>query len=44
LTRPDITVSYLPIEPYLIELLHTMSAEDCRIVIAGGLGIYLKRR
>jgi hypothetical protein len=36
--------SYLPIERYLIELLHAMAAENCVIVIAGGLGIYLKHR
>lgn len=34
----------LPIEPYLIELVEHMSREDISFILAGGLGIYLKRR
>lgn len=34
----------LPIEPYLIELLQSLSKEGIEPIIAGGLGIYLKRR
>lgn len=37
-------MSFLPIEPYLVELLRALAQEKCEIVIAGGLGIYLKRR
>lgn len=37
-------MSSLPIEPYLIELLERTDAEGFPLVIAGGLGIYLKRR
>lgn len=37
-------MSGLPIEPYLIELLRRASQEGFSLTIAGGLGIYLKRR
>jgi hypothetical protein len=37
-------MSFLPIEPYLIELIERMDAEDVSLIIAGGLGIYLKHR
>lgn len=33
-----------PIEPYLIELLRAFEADGFTVIIAGGLGIYLKRR
>ena len=34
----------LPIEPYLIELVERMARDDISFILAGGLGIYLKRR
>lgn len=37
-------MSFLPIEPYLIELIVRMDAEHVSLIIAGGLGIYIKRR
>lgn len=37
-------MSYLPVEPYLIELLHGLSREKIEPIIVGGLGVYLKRR
>lgn len=37
-------MSHLPIEPYLIELLRAMGQQGFRIIVAGGLGIYLKHR
>lgn len=37
-------MSPLPIESYLVELLRRMEQAALRPIIAGGLGIYLKRR
>lgn len=37
-------MSYLPIEPYLIELLRATDEHSLSPVITGGLGLYLKRR
>lgn len=37
-------MSYLVIEPSLIELLRHAEQSNVRLVVAGGLGIYLKRR
>ena len=37
-------MSYLVIEPYLIELVRKMEAEGFSLIVAGGLGLYLKRR
>lgn len=37
-------MSYLVIEPHLCELLEHAEGEGLQLVIAGGLGIYLKRR
>ncbi len=34
----------IPIESYLIELLYALEPEGFSIIVAGGLGIYLKRR
>lgn len=37
-------MSTLPIEPHLLELLRTMEQQGFRLIVAGGLSIYLKRR
>jgi|GEM_PF-804026 len=37
-------MSFLPIEPYLIELIERMERESISLILAGGLGIYLKHR
>ena len=37
-------MTYLPIEPYLIELIERMARDEISFILAGGLGIYLKRR
>lgn len=37
-------MSYLLVEPYLIDLVRRMDADGFPLTIAGGLGIYLKRR
>ncbi len=37
-------MSYLVVEPHLIELVRTMDAQGFVLTVAGGLGLYLKRR
>jgi len=37
-------MSNLPIEPYLIELIQRLETDEIPLIVAGGLGIYLKRR
>jgi hypothetical protein len=37
-------MSFLPIEPYLIELIERMERDGISLILAGGLGIYLKHR
>lgn len=37
-------MSYLVVEPYLIELIRRMDEEGFPLVVAGGLGLHLKRR